>query len=239
MVENYSRKIMAQEDTIRTLNQRLDHSVSMGGADPDYEGLLRRENEGLKAENQLMRSKVSELSRQIDAVAVGKVMPSEALENECRRLRTELQEREREFLKQGDQMKQLIAEKDMIAAKQKNEWAEIYGNMKRETDGLKRDIRMLNKENERLVKQIETNRGSGAPISASRLSPEEIAKRLKKRELECQALWETLRDMYNSNRQTYDTRQMLEVLHIRALDVKARKKLGLGGTAVIPQARQR
>lgn len=49
-------------------------------------------------------------------------------------------------------MKQLIAEKDMLAAKQKNEWAEIYGNMKRETDGLKRDIRMLNKENERLVK---------------------------------------------------------------------------------------
>ena len=34
--------------------------------------------------------------------------------------------------------------------------------MKRETDGLKRDIRMLNKENERLVKQIETNRGSQA-----------------------------------------------------------------------------
>ncbi len=52
-------------------------------------------------------------------------------------------------------MRQLIGEKDQLAGKQKNEWAEIYGNMKRETDGLKRDIRMLNKENERLVKQIE------------------------------------------------------------------------------------
>lgn len=49
-------------------------------------------------------------------------------------------------------MRQLLIEKDGIASKQKNEWAEIYGNMKRETDGLKRDIRMLNKENERLVK---------------------------------------------------------------------------------------
>ena len=49
-------------------------------------------------------------------------------------------------------MRQLVTEKDTLASKQKNEWAEIYGNMKRETDGLKRDIRMLNKENERLVK---------------------------------------------------------------------------------------
>lgn len=117
-------------------------------------------------------------------------------------------------MRQGDQMRQLIAEKDQLVGKQKNEWAEIYGNMKRETDGLKRDIRMLNKENERLVKQIEQNRGaSGAPAAGgSRLGPDETSKRLKKRELECQALWETLRDMYSSQQQVYDTRQMLEVL---------------------------
>ena len=112
--------------------------------------------------------------------------------------------------------------------KQKTEWAEIYGNMKRETDGLKRDIRMLNKENERLVRQIEQTRGSGGASTAPG-ARDETAKRLKKRELECQALWETLRDMYSSSQQVYDTRQMLEVLQVRALDVKARKKLGLGG----------
>lgn len=71
--------------------------------------------------------------------------------------------------------------------------------MKRETDGLKRDIRMLNKENERLVKQIEQTRGGQAPATASRLGPDEVSKRLKKRELECQALWETIRDLYSSN----------------------------------------
>merc|ERR1712060_907886 len=114
-----------------------------------------------------------------------------------------------------------------LSTKQKNEWAEIYGNMKRETDGLKRDIRMLNKENERLVKQIETTKG-GAPVRAS-ADTGEAGKRLKKRELECQALWETLNDLYNSNQAVYDTRQMLDVLAIRALDVKAKKKLGLAG----------
>ena len=146
-----------------------------------------------------MRERVADLSRQLDSGNQGGGS-NEALEAECRRLRSELQEKEREFLRQGDQMRQLIAEKDQLVGKQKNEWAEIYGNMKRETDGLKRDIRMLNKENERLVKQIEQNRGaSGAPAAGgSRLGPDETSKRLKKRELECQALWETLRDMYSS-----------------------------------------
>lgn len=83
-------------------------------------------------------------------------------------------------------MRSLVGEKDQVATKQKNEWAEIYGNMKRETDGLKRDIRMLNKENERLVKQIENSRGSAAPANAvARPNDTEVAKRLKKRELEC------------------------------------------------------
>ena len=51
--------------------------------------------------------------------------------------------------------------------------------MKRETDGLKRDIRLLNKENERLVKQIETvkqgDRGSNAPLRTGEM---DVKKRL-------------------------------------------------------------
>lgn len=190
MVQNYSRKIEAQEDTIRSLNQRLDHQVNMSSADPDLEGLMRRENDTLKRENQLMRDRIAELQ-------VNNGASSDALDNECRRLRAELQEKERELLKQGDQMRLLLQEKDQVAGKQKNEWAEIYGNMKRETDGLKRDIRMLNKENERLVKQIESSRGAGAPSNPRASADREVVTRLKKRELECQALWETLRDMYN------------------------------------------
>lgn len=44
-------------------------------------------------------------------------------------------------------------------------------------------------------------------------------------------MWETLRDLYNTNQQVYDSRQMLDVLAIRALDVKAKKKLGLTGAS--------
>ena len=194
MVNNYSRKIEAQEDTIRSLNQRMEHQGNLASADPDYEGMLKRENDALKRENTLMRERVADLSREVEG---GQGMSDAALDNECRRLRSELQEKEREVLKQGDQMRQLLTEKEQVSSKQKNEWAEIYGNMKRETDGLKRDIRMLNKENERLVKQIESNRGT-APAGGTNRTQQDTAHRLKKRELECSALWETLRDMYSS-----------------------------------------
>ena len=58
-------------------------------------------------------------------------------------------------------------------------------------------------------------------------SETEVAKRLRKRELECQALWETLRDLYNESQQVYETSQMLDVLAVRALDQKAKKKLSI------------
>lgn len=92
--------------------------------------------------------------------------------------------------------------------------------MKREAEDLKRDVRMLNGENERLVKQAEIGKNT-------RGADAETTKRLKKRELECQALWDTLKDLYNGGRQTYDTTQLLEILALRALDTKAKRKLAI------------
>lgn len=125
---------------------------------PDYEEMLIKENDNLKKECALLRDKVGNLSRDVDTLegVRGQADVAGALEVENRRLRQDLNDKEREFVRQLDQMRSLVNEKDSVSTKQKNEWAEIYGNMKRETDGLKRDIRMLNKENERLVKQIET-----------------------------------------------------------------------------------
>jgi hypothetical protein len=72
--------------------------------------------------------------------------------------------------------------------------------MKRESDDLKRDIRMLNSENERLVKQVELAKtGKLAAAPGGGHADAETAKRLKKRELETQALWETLKDMYQGS----------------------------------------
>ena len=64
MVTNYNRKIEAQDDTIKTLGQRVDQTESM--RNPEYEDMLNRENEQLKKECGLLRDKVANLSRDLD-----------------------------------------------------------------------------------------------------------------------------------------------------------------------------
>ncbi len=56
-------------------------------------------------------------------------------------------------------------------------------------------------------------------------SDRDASKRLKKKEVECNQLWETIRDMYISNKGLFDVRQMMELLAIRQLDTKAKRKL--------------
>ena len=56
-------------------------------------------------------------------------------------------------------------------------------------------------------------------------SDRDALKRLKKKELECNQLWETLKDMHVSNKGVFDARQMMELLSIRQLESKARRKL--------------
>jgi hypothetical protein len=52
---------------------------------------------------------------------------------------------------------------------------------------------------------------------------------LKKRELECQAHWDILKDMKVQKGQKenplWDVRKMTELLEVRALDTKAKRKL--------------
>jgi len=141
------------------------------------------------------------------------------LENEVQHLRQQLGEKEREHVKQLDYYKGIIQDKDALNAKQKNEWAEIYGNMKQEIEDLKSENKMLSIESEKLIKQLEIGGGANKQLE------KELAKKLKKRELECSALWETLKDMHVSGRNVFDSRQMLDILALRALDTKAKRKL--------------
>ncbi len=95
--------------------------------------------------------------------------------------------------------------------------------MKQEIEDLKSENKMLNIESEKLIKQLEIGGGAGG----NRQLEKELAKKLKKRELECSALWETLKDMHVSGRNVFDARQMLDILALRALDTKAKRKLKL------------
>ena len=191
---------------------------------------LRHETNTLKTENNMLCDKVHSLTAELDQRARSRT-PDRAIEAENRHLKAELADKQRENDRQLAQIRELMLDSDKNTTKQRSEWNDLYGSMKRESDDLKRDIRLLNQENERLVKQVEQARTQHASVytgtNVSSNSEKEVARRLKKRELECQALWETLKDMYSSQRGIFDTRQIVEILSLRALDTKAKRKLGI------------
>jgi len=160
----------------------------------------------------MLRDKVADLARDSEEFnrqrASGpSISALDALERDNKMARSDADD----YRSQLDGLRAQLEERDCGLNKQKNEWAGIYGNMKRETEDLKRDIRMLNQENERLISQVEEARRAGRGGGGGAVDPD-LIKRLKKRELECSALWETLRDMHVGSTKTYDTRQMLELL---------------------------
>jgi predicted MarR family transcription regulator len=82
----------------------------------------------------------------------------------------------------------------------------------------------LNQENEKLLKKLElVERGKGGGGSSLELA--DTAKRLKKRELECQALWDSIKDMYKSDQKIYDINSLMGIMKKRSLDSKAARKL--------------
>ena len=83
---------------------------------------------------------------------------------------------------------------------------------------------MLENEKASLESRLrDAQRGRSGNRTGGGENNDETVKRLKKRELECQALWDTLKDLKNQ----LDINLVLNVLKKRALDTKANRKLGL------------
>ena len=150
-------------------------------------------------ENDTLKSKLHQNAADMDRLARQPLRPSPESEAEIHRLSNEIQnlrgQNDRLMVQNKDLMRECDQQKN-----QKQEWADIYGGMKKEADDLKRDIKYLNGENEKLLIKIEhlDKRGSVMPSSAnasSKAAEQELYKKLKKREAECFALWDTLADM--------------------------------------------
>lgn len=118
----------------------------------------------------------------------------------------------------------ILQDKEAQRQKQKNEWAEIYGNLRQEIEDLKNDITVLNNENDKLLKQLEI---TDRTYSLNKENEKELITKLKKRDEECNSLWDALKDMFNKKEETFDLRHVMEILSLRALDKKAREKFNL------------
>lgn len=75
--------------------------------------------------------------------------------------------------------------------------------------------------------ESQDKRGGGFGGKGSSAELAEATKRLKKRELECQALWETLKDLKTGDKKMFDINQMKIALAKRSLDTKAQRKLAI------------
>lgn len=53
----------------------------------------------------------------------------------------------------------------------------------------------------------------------------EVMKKLNKRELECSALWDTIRDLYKGHAKVTEKASLEKLFEVRALEVKAKRKV--------------
>lgn len=90
----------------------------------------------------MLNGRVDALSTEIERMA--RQRPAPELELEMRGLRTELQDKSIQNERLAAQVRELMHDADKQGARQKQEWADIYGSMKSETDDLKRDMKHLN-----------------------------------------------------------------------------------------------
>ena len=89
---------------------------------------------------------------------------------------------------------------------------------------MKQEIEALKAENKAM--SIEAEKTAGKQGGQAFTVDKETAKKLKKRELECQALWDTIKDLLAASKNSlYDVRLLPDLLAVRALDTKAKRKL--------------
>lgn len=128
-----ARQLSNKDLEISNLYEQIDRNAS----NDELQAMLRKENDAFRQENRLLRDKIGQLTFDLDNQ--GKHTRDESqrqinsLEQEVQHLRQTLNDREREARRLQDQ----VDDKDHGTQKQKNEWAEIYGNMKNEIEDLK------------------------------------------------------------------------------------------------------
>lgn len=105
--------------------------------------------------------------------------------------------------------------------------------LERENGALKVEINHLRMQVDLAEKKAASAPNFGGPGAnpADNAEFTETTKRLKKRELECQALWDTLKDMKHANEDIFDVSQVWQLLKKRALDTKASRKLDIAEQA--------
>eukprot|EP00343_Euplotes_focardii_P001285 CAMPEP_0205804816 /NCGR_PEP_ID=MMETSP0205-20121125/7851_1 /ASSEMBLY_ACC=CAM_ASM_000278 /TAXON_ID=36767 /ORGANISM="Euplotes focardii, Strain TN1" /LENGTH=86 /DNA_ID=CAMNT_0053075035 /DNA_START=405 /DNA_END=661 /DNA_ORIENTATION=- len=85
----------------------------------------------------------------------------------------------------------------------RSEWAEIYSKLNSDIDSYTKDILLLNNENDKLLQ-----------LTSSKPNNLALTKKLGKRELECSALWDTIRDLYKGHSNPIDKSSLSKLFQV-------------------------
>ena len=141
------RQLDMKDERLRQLERRINESPTRapGPTGPtELESMLRHEADALIQENRILKEKLNSMSVEMERVIRSKPVGDPATENEVKRLQMQLSDKQREVERLTVQLRESSHEADKQVARQKSEWSDIYTTLKRETEDLKRDIRLLN-----------------------------------------------------------------------------------------------
>ncbi|CAI2363717.1 unnamed protein product [Moneuplotes crassus] len=193
---------------INELKRKLN-SQTRGGNSGEV-ATLKSKIETLLAKNCSLVNKISELKSQKPPI------PIQNLTKDNHRIKLE---------KEQD-IKEIQELKKAEVTKMKEEWSKIYTNLTTEVTKYKEEIGVL-ENNLELSKQ--ENENIIALLNQKELQMKktelDIQKKLGKRELECSALWDTIRDIHKGNAEPTNAESLEKLFTIRALEIKAKRKV--------------
>ena len=199
------------ESQINTLKEENTRLVSI--ITEDEEKFKNQEMNFLINEKNY-KLEIEELTHKINEIS-NKKLNSEKNDFSFKR---EIESLKEELILQKKAFDSELNQKEDLKNKQKNEWSEIYNNMKIEIEDLKSDVNLLNIENDKLMKQLEI---TDKTFTLNKENEKEARNKLRKKEEECASLWESFTELYN-NCPEVDREKLFEILEKKSLEEKAR-----------------
>lgn len=245
--ETHKETVEALEMQVEALRQESRQEKELGEAKTVKVGKLKeQEIESLRRENDRLHSELDQFSlnsqKQMEILQVqieGLRHENAVLESRNRAIlegeqshqsviQQSMYEKEQSWMVEKQKLLEELEVKEKHRLKQKNEWAEIYSQLKQEITDQKKRMIDLSTDNEKLMKQLERSHHDTIDTEISlKAQNENYKQRLRDRENENGALWEVVQDLQRTHqsRGKIDIRDLQTSLVLKNLDEKARKKL--------------
>lgn len=212
--DNLSSQKQIEMDFESQINTLKEENIRLVSIITEDEEKFKNQEMNFLINEKNYKLEIEELTHKINEIS-NKKLNSEKNDFSFKR---EIESLKEELILQKKAFDSELNQKEDLKNKQKNEWSEIYNNMKIEIEDLKSDVNLLNIENDKLMKQLEI---TDKTFTLNKENEKEARNKLRKKEEECASLWESFTELYN-NCPEVDREKLFEILEKKSLEEKAR-----------------